>query len=256
MQESGAFTGYIDVAQVALYVFWGFFFGLIFYLRREDKREGYPLVNDRAPYDKTVGFPGLPKPKTFLLPHGGSVTAPRVDPPEPDFKATPIAPFPGSAMTPTGNPLLSGAGPAAYALRHDVPDLTDDGQNRVVPLSVANDHYFDPEGPDIRGMAVVGADGVAAGTVADAWIDRSETVIRYVEVALTNGGSVLLPMPLARVDEKAGKVLVASIMGEQFADAPRRANRLQVTLREEDQVSAFFASGHLYADPMRSEPLI
>jgi photosynthetic reaction center H subunit len=42
----GAITQYIDVAQVVLYVFWVFFFGLIFYLRREDKREGYPLVYD------------------------------------------------------------------------------------------------------------------------------------------------------------------------------------------------------------------
>ncbi|HKK51252.1 MAG TPA: photosynthetic reaction center subunit H, partial [Myxococcota bacterium] len=30
---TGALTGYIDVAQVVLYVFWIFFAGLIFYLR-------------------------------------------------------------------------------------------------------------------------------------------------------------------------------------------------------------------------------
>ena len=36
----GAFTRYIDVPQVILYVFWIFFAGLIYYLRREDKREG------------------------------------------------------------------------------------------------------------------------------------------------------------------------------------------------------------------------
>jgi photosynthetic reaction center H subunit len=42
----GAFTRYIDVPQVVLYVFWIFFAGLILYLRREDKREGYPLQRD------------------------------------------------------------------------------------------------------------------------------------------------------------------------------------------------------------------
>ena len=42
----GAVTGYIDVAQLVLYAFWIFFVGLIFYLRREDKREGYPLESD------------------------------------------------------------------------------------------------------------------------------------------------------------------------------------------------------------------
>ena len=39
MQEGA----YLDVAQVTLYVFWIFFACLIFYLRREDRREGYPL---------------------------------------------------------------------------------------------------------------------------------------------------------------------------------------------------------------------
>ena len=35
-------AGYIDIAQVVLYAFWIFFAGLIFYLHRENKREGYP----------------------------------------------------------------------------------------------------------------------------------------------------------------------------------------------------------------------
>ena len=44
--EIGAITSNIDVAQVVLYVFWIFFAGLIFYLRQEDRREGYPLEAD------------------------------------------------------------------------------------------------------------------------------------------------------------------------------------------------------------------
>ena len=46
--QTGAITSHIDVAQVALYAFWIFFAGLIFYLRSEDKREGYPLQSDRS----------------------------------------------------------------------------------------------------------------------------------------------------------------------------------------------------------------
>ena len=42
--QTGAITGYIDVAQLVLYAFWFFFAGLIWYLRREDKREGYHRV--------------------------------------------------------------------------------------------------------------------------------------------------------------------------------------------------------------------
>ena len=71
----GAITSYIDVAQVTLYAFWVFFAGLILYLRREDKREGYPLESDRSGAIRVQGFPPIPEPKTFLLPHGGSYQA-------------------------------------------------------------------------------------------------------------------------------------------------------------------------------------
>lgn len=47
---------YIDGAQIALYAFWIFFAGLIYYLRREDKREGYPLESWQGPRE------GWPKP--------------------------------------------------------------------------------------------------------------------------------------------------------------------------------------------------
>ena len=33
---TGAITGYVDVAQIVLYVFWAFFAGLIYYLLREN----------------------------------------------------------------------------------------------------------------------------------------------------------------------------------------------------------------------------
>ena len=56
MHETGAITGYIDVAQLVLYAFWVFFAGLIYYLHRENKREGYPLLTDKAG-ERKEGFP-------------------------------------------------------------------------------------------------------------------------------------------------------------------------------------------------------
>ena len=76
---TGAITSYIDVAQLALYAFWIFFAGLIVYLRREDKREGYPLESDRSGGRiKVQGFPAVPAPKTFTLHEGGTVKATEV----------------------------------------------------------------------------------------------------------------------------------------------------------------------------------
>lgn len=54
---------YIDGAQIALYAFWLFFAGLIIYLRREDKREGYPLDSPQGPRE---GWPPMAEPKTYI----------------------------------------------------------------------------------------------------------------------------------------------------------------------------------------------
>jgi photosynthetic reaction center H subunit len=254
---TGAITGYIDVAQLALYAFWIFFAGLIWYLRREDKREGYPLVSDRSDLVLTAGFPPAPPPKTFLLPHGGTVTAPRVEPAQPAFDAIPVAAWPGAPMHPVGNGMWSGAGPAASALRTNTPDLTfEASEHRVVPLRVATEYFIDPECPNPITMEAVGADGVMGGVVTDLWIDRAEVVIRYIEVTLVSGVAVLVPMPLARIDAKSRRVVVQSVLGAQFAGAPITAVPDQVTLREEDQIAAYFASGNLYADPRRAEPIL
>ena len=60
----GAITASIDVAQVTLYLFWLFFAGLLIYLRREDKREGYPLEEaDAAPQTLARASPAAPRPR-------------------------------------------------------------------------------------------------------------------------------------------------------------------------------------------------
>jgi photosynthetic reaction center H subunit len=58
---------HIDGAQIVLYAFWLFFFGLVWYLRREDKREGYPLETDTGL--KKHGFPMTPEKKTYNTAH-------------------------------------------------------------------------------------------------------------------------------------------------------------------------------------------
>lgn len=256
--QYGAITGHIDVAQVTLYVFWAFFAGLVYYLRREDKREGYPLVSDRAG-ERRDGFPFLPKPKAFLLADGRMVLAPRPENEaalEPEINAQRAQVWEGAPLIPLGNAMLSGAGPAAYALRNDEPDMMQELQaQRVVPLRVASDHSVDPDSPDPLGQEVIAADGHVAGRVADLWIDRAETVVRYFEIDLTGGGRVLVPAPLVNV-QATGRAVVVSVMASQFADAPKLKNPDQVTLREEDIIQAYFSSGHMFSTPSRMGPLL
>mgnify|MGYP000176878310 CR=1 FL=1 len=59
---------YIDLAQIAIWAFWIFFFGLVYYLRREDHREGYPLETD-VPGASQTGWPAPREKKTYKLPH-------------------------------------------------------------------------------------------------------------------------------------------------------------------------------------------
>jgi photosynthetic reaction center H subunit len=254
--ETGAITSYIDVAQVALYVFWLFFFTLIFYLHRESKREGYPLETTTG--RKKVGFPTMPGPKEFRMPHGGGTrVVPRPEPePEPyPLAAVPVSRSPGSPLHPSGDPMADGVGPAAYNKRPEVPDLTVDGEPRIVPLRVATDHGLDRRDPDPRGKPVTGCDGVVGGHVVDVWVDRSEPFVRYLELEVGER-RVLLPMVMARVRGSDGHVMVKSIRGDQFAGVPGLANPDQVTLQEEDKITAYYGGGHLYATPDRLEPLL
>lgn len=278
----GAITQHIDVAQVVLYFFWVFFIGLIWYLRREDKREGYPLAYERIETAPFLNFPSIPSPKTFFLPHGGSVQSPRASDPQPELNAEPVGPWIGAPLEPTGDPMLGGVGPGAYALRADSPDLTLEGLPKIVPLRIAtgeklvthatqgtevspppadSGHYkkftLSPRDPDPRGMDVIGADGRVAGTVQDVWIDVSEVLIRYLEVAVPGAANtVLLPMTFAKIDRIPRRVHVSAILASQFARVPAIKTPNQVTFLEEDRICAYYGAGTLYATPLRRESLL
>ncbi|WP_184262295.1 photosynthetic reaction center subunit H [Rhodopseudomonas rhenobacensis] len=250
---------YLDVAQVTLYVFWIFFAALIFYLRREDKREGYPLVSDSGGRRPAYGIPHPPEDKKYLLRGGKVATVPnhKNDRPNPALEST--APWPGAPFAPTGNPFLDGVGPGSYADREDVPELTLEDLPVIVPLRAAKGITLDPRDPDPRGMKVVGADGQVGGTVVEAWVDRAEALIRYLEVEVKGARGtkrILLPLPFALVDRPKGYVSVDAILGSQFADAPTLAKPDQVTKREEDRIVGYFGAGTLYATPDRQEPIV
>jgi len=256
--NTGAITEYIDVAQLVLYAFWIFFTGLILYLRREDKREGYPLESDRSERIRVEGYPKIPDPKTYALTHGGTYEAPNEKADDRPVNATPTAPWPGAPLQPTGDPMLAGVGPGAHADREDEPDRTLEGSPRIVPMRVAREFSVESRDPDPRGMEVVGADGETAGVVRDLWVDRSEPQLRYLEVEVGGGEGrrVLLPIGFAVIDGRSRRVRVASILAEQFARVPTIANADRVTRLEEDRICAYYGGGHLYAIPSRQEALL
>ena len=106
--------GNMDVAQIVLWAFWFFFAGLVFYLRREDRREGYPLENDVQRGTKARDIFWIPTPKTFIRPDGRKVQAPSFTPDTRPISAKKTEPWPGAPLVPTGNPLLANVGPGSY----------------------------------------------------------------------------------------------------------------------------------------------
>lgn len=265
------FFGTFDVTALCLTAFTLFFFGLIVYLRRENRREGFPLEDDSSGRLEPAGLFFFPPPKTFRLARDlPDVSKPDGSPDRDplDLRSARRSNVSGTPLQPSGDPMLAGVGPGAFANRARVPDLTDHGDLKVVPLRAATDFVVDPRDPDPRGMVVLGADKARAGVVSDVWVDRGEILIRYLEVALDApssgltvvgappaGRRVLLPMTMAVISRGAGAVKVAAILGFQFAGVPTLESPDQVTRDEEERICAYYGGGYLYATAARAEPL-
>lgn len=254
-----AFFGNFDLAALAIWSFWLFFAGLVFYLQRMNMHEGYPLEDELGnPTPNQGPFP-LPGPKTFILPHGqGEKTVPdmQTDPRNADLALKKVGPA-GYPLEPTGDPMKDGVGPASWCMRKDEPELTGKGHPKIQPLEVLKTFKVSA-GRDPRGMAVIGGDNEAVGKVVDLWVDEPEAVVRYLEIELDGahgGGRRLLPMQAARIGWFKPEVRVHSIYGKHFADVPTTRSATQVTKLEEEKICGYYGGGKLYADPAeRLEP--
>lgn len=258
MQQTGAITSYIDVAQLTLYAFWIFFLGLVLYLRREDRREGYPLEADAARKPRNRGFEMIAPDRTFLLADGNKLVVPAGG--HPDHRpldVSRIAVWPGAPVQPNGDPMLAGVGPGSWAERQDEPERLMNGMPLIVPLRADEGTSVDPNDPDPRGMEVIACDREVAGRVSDVWYDRGEPQIRYLEVELADGGKrVLLPIYFAKIDDWRRTVKVRSITARQFANVPTTKSDDEVTKLEEEKIMAYYAAGKLYATPQRLGPVL
>ena len=251
-------VGSIDIAELVFLAFVLFFIGLIFYLRREYRREGYPLEDEATGrVESRGGALSRASPKTFNLPHGHGIATPEAGARDRfDIPAKRAFGSNGAAYVPTGDPLLDGIGPASWANRKNVPDVTAHGLPRIVPLSLEADIAIAARDPNPVGMNVLGADGEIAGTVSEVWIDRAEHVIRYLAITTPGGVKVLAPMAMAVVKRKSGVIVIDALLAAQFAGAPSPAAPDTITLYEEERIVAYFGGGYLYATPERQEPIL
>ena len=253
------FFGNFDLASAAIWLFYIFFAGLVYYLQTENMREGYELEDDDGNVAPNQGPFPVPSPKTFDLPHGrGSVTVPSPEN-EAAHKRQSLAlartsKAAGSPFVPTGDPMLDGVGPASWAPRRDEPELDGHGHVKIRPMSTMPDFKVSA-GRDPRGKVVLTGDGEVVGRITDMWIDVPEALVRFLTLDLNpegTGKTRLVPMNMCRI--KSNCVVVRSLYAHNFEGIPTIKSADQVTLLEEDKIMGYYAGGTLYASEDRLEP--
>jgi photosynthetic reaction center H subunit len=243
------FFGNFDLASLAIWLFWGFFAMLVYYLQTENMREGYPLETEDGKAAPNQGPFPLPSPKTFILPHGrGSVTVPNGAREARELALGRTAMSEGFPHAPTGNPMTDGVGPAAWAPRRDLPELDGHGHNKIVPMSKAAG-FVVSGGRDPRGLPVQAGDLEVVGSISDMWVDAPEQLVRYLEIKLNSGKVKLVPMPMVQV--QADRVRINSLSSDLFEDVPATKSGTAVTMLEEEKISAYYAGGAMYAADKR-----
>ena len=243
------FFGSFDLASLAIWLFWGFFALLVYYLQTENMREGYPLELEDGTVAPNQGPFPVPAPKTFLLPHGrGSVTVPNGAREAREVAVGRTAVSEGFPHAPLGDPMKDGVGPASWAPRRDIPELDGHGHNKIVPMAQAS-AFGVSAGRDPRGLPVQASDLEVVGRISDMWVDAPEQLVRYLEIELNSGSKRLVPMPMVKIWQD--RVRINSISSDLFEGVPATKSATEVTLLEEDKISAYYAGGTLYAADKR-----
>lgn len=243
------FFGNFDLASLAIWLFWGFFALLIFYLQTENMREGYPLETEDGRLAPNQGPFPVPKPKTFRLPHGqGDVVVPSAANEtahrRENLALARTAVSEGFPHAPTGNPLADGVGPASWVPRRDDPELDGHGHAKIQPMAHAEAMKVSA-GRDPRGLPVQASDLEVVGRIVDMWVDVPEQMVRYLEVELNSGARRLLPMTMAKI--WADRVRINALTSDLFDGIPATKSTTQVTKLEEDKISGYVAGGYMYA---------
>jgi photosynthetic reaction center H subunit len=243
------FFGNFDLASLSIWLFWGFFALLIYYLQTENMREGYPLETEDGAVAPNQGPFPVPKPKTFKLAHGqGNVVVPSAENEAShrrnDLAMARTSVSEGFPHAPTGDGMDDGVGPASWAPRRDAPELDGHGHNKIVPMRML-DGFSVSAGRDPRGLPVQAGDLEVVGRISDMWVDAPEQMVRYLEVELNEGGHRLIPMTMVKI--WSDRVRLNAITSDRFAGIPTTKSATVVTKLEEDKISGYVAGGWMYA---------
>ncbi len=245
----GSITSHIDAAETAVWIFFIGFAIVVYFLRKMDKREGYPMK--ASPFDPTplLGFPPPAEPTAFRMMEGGETVAPHHEP-EPPTTAVPFDRFDGTPLVPTGDLLTTPLGPGAWTMRREEPLVTETGESMLQPMRLLPEWSVLHGDLDLRGRPVLDRRFFRAGIVRDLWIDRSAKMIRLFEVTLDEPAqrSVLVPIWHTDIRQHDREIRVTALLAAQFGGIPRPEHPDELGAREHARIDAYFAAAHFYRD--------
>ena len=243
-------TQHIDLPQLAFWLFALAFVAICYFLRKNDKREGYPLKASPFTGERLRGAPLAAPPLTYLLNEGGATSTPH-EYPAPPGAVLPFYRFDGTPFRPAADLLRTPLGPGAWVMRSNEPMRTENGDLLLQPLRLCGPWSVGDGEANPCGMAVFDTRWRPVGIVADVWIDRGIRIIKHLEVELREGlggGRVLVPIFHVAINERAREIRVTALSDHEFAAIPMPAAPDRITAREEDQLNCYFAAGRFYRD--------
>ena len=118
------------------------------------------------------------------------------------------------------------------------------GRPHAEPMALAQ-AFGVSAGRDPRGLPVQANDTEVVGRISDMWVDAPEQLVRYLEIHLNSGQKRLVPMPMVKI--KSDRVKINSISSDLFDGVPTTKSATEVTMLEEEKISAYYAGGTMYA---------
>jgi len=106
-------------------------------------------------------------------------------------------------------------------------EISQPGEERVIPLSDAKSFKLGSNAPNPRGWSVFGADGERVGTVTQLLVDPAAMKVRYLDVdllddlyQLKDDRHVLVPLEHVDLKERGNDVWVRGLSAKQVARLP------------------------------------
>ena len=242
--------GNLDVAQIVLYAFFAFFTALIWYLRREDRREGYPLESEAARRVQGARLSADPVAEDLPSRRGGVAQRPDYAARRSPVKAAKVEPWPGAPLQPTRRSDARRGRPRRLQRNAPSRPLQDDAWRGSDFAAAHSAISRSRRWRNPIGFSVVGADHTSVGVDQSMFGSIAPKSHRALSTKCSSPAPsrrVLLPVYFAASSRSAAASWSRRCSPNSSSNVPALGTPDRVTMLEEDRIAAYYGAGTLYA---------